>query len=90
MIYNVYIFQNRKVEAFELPVLRMENENEYLEVVTRDYRASEDNVKVKMKEYVLYHAGTYDDNTGKFVIGDMNPILDLSTLGDKKDEQAVQ
>ena len=83
---HIYVFYNRKVEAYENPVFRLEDENEMLEAVTRDYKASDDLARSKMDDYNLIHLGVYDDLKGAIILQEPNFLLNLATLQPKKEE----
>ena len=80
MIYHVYINYNRKVGAYERPIFRIEDPDEYVEAVSRDFKASDDLAKSKIADYNLVYAGTFDDNTGEIHFVERNVILNCSLL----------
>lgn len=80
MKYHVYINYNRKVEAYERPIFRLEDPDEYVECVSRDFKASDDLAKSKIADYNLVYAGTFDDATGEFHFVERNVILNCSVL----------
>lgn len=86
MKYFIYVNFNRKVEAFERPLVIMEDPTEYIERITRDFKASDDNAKAKIAEYNIFHVGEFDDNSGKIELREPNVIFNCSTLMEKKDE----
>lgn len=88
MIKYIYVFYNRKVEAFENPVFRLEDEHEMLEAVTRDYKASDELSQAKMNDYNLIHLGKYDDVKGCILLSEPNMLLNLATLQPKKEDAA--
>lgn len=80
MIYNIYVNYNKKVDAYERPLILMEDENEYIEKITRDFRASSPEAQEKIGEYLVNKVGTYDDNTGVIKLEEKNPIFDCGSL----------
>lgn len=81
MIYNIYVNYNKKVEAYERPLIMLEDENEYIERICRDFKASSVESQAKMAEYIINKVGTYDDNTGLIKLDEMmNPIFDVASL----------
>lgn len=80
MIYYIYVNYNKKVEAYERPLVLMEDENEYIEKITRDFRASSPEAQEKIAEYLVYKAGLYDDDTGLIKLEEKNVIFDCGSL----------
>lgn len=81
MIYNIYVNYNKKVEAYERPLIMLEDENEYIERICRDFKGSPVESQAKMAEYIINKVGTYDDNTGLIKLDEMmNPIFDVASL----------
>lgn len=91
MIFHVYVNYNKKVECYERPLILMEDEQEYVERIKRDFKASPQESQEKIGEYIINHVGTFNDNTGKIELGAVNPIFDCSCLLVKgeKDEHVV-
>lgn len=87
MKFHIYTNFNRKVECFERPLVRIEDPDEYCELVSRDFKASDDNAKTKMSEYNLIYVGTYDDVTGKFDLIEPNVIMDCSVFNELHKEE---
>lgn len=85
MKYHVYTNYNRKVEAYERPLVLIEDPDEYIERVTRDFKASDDNAKAKIAEYNLVYVGVYDDVVGKFFLQEPNVIMNCSCLLEQKE-----
>lgn len=87
MIYNIYVNYNKKVEAYERPLVMMEDENEYIERIKRDFKASNSEAQEQIAEYLINKVGTYDDNTGIITLEEKNTIFDCGVLlikeGDK-------
>ena len=80
MIYNIYVNYNKKVEAYERPLIMMENEEEYIERIKRDFKASPKEAQEKIGEYTINKVGTYDDNTGVIKLEERNCIFDCGVL----------
>jgi len=80
MIYNIYVNYNKKVEAYERPLILMEDEKEYVERIKRDFKASPKDAQEKIAEYLINHVGTYDDNTGVITLSEKNTIFDCAVL----------
>ena len=80
MIYNIYVNYNKKVGAYERPLIMMENEEEYIERIKRDFKASPKEAQLKIAEYLINFAGTYDDNTGEIKLVEYNTIFDCGVL----------
>ena len=80
MIYNIYVNYNKKVEAYERPLVMMENEEEYIERIKRDFKASPKEAQEKIGEYLINKVGTYDDNTGIIKLEEKNTIFDCGCL----------
>lgn len=88
MIYNIYVNYNKKVEAYERPLILMEDDNEYIERIKRDFKASTPDAQEKIGEYLINKVGTFDDNTGVITLEVKNTIFDCGVLllkGDVKD-----
>ena len=62
MKYYVYANYNKKVECYERPLILNEDENEYIEHITRDFKASDPVAQKKIGEYTVNLIGYYDDN----------------------------
>jgi len=80
MMLNVFVIENRLVKAFERPIFTQDSNEEFIERIQRDFRASDDNAKARMLECVVYEVGVYDDNTGKITVHDPLQIFDIGTL----------
>lgn len=80
MMLNVFVIENRLVKAFERPIFTQDSNEEFIERIQRDFRASDDNAKARMLECVVYEVGVYDDNTGKISVHEPLQIFDISTL----------
>ena len=80
MIYNIYVNYNKKVEAYERPLILMEDENEYIERISRDFKASPKEAQEKIAEYLVNKVGTYDDVTGIIKLEERNCIFDCGSL----------
>lgn len=80
MIYNIYVNYNKKVEAYERPLIMMEDELEYIERIKRDFKASPKEAQEKISEYLINKVGTYDDNTGVIKLEEKNCIFDCAVL----------
>lgn len=89
MKYYIYTNYNRKVNAYERPLFMMEDPDEYVERLTRDFKASEEAAQVKMAEYDIYYRGIYDDNKATFDLVEPNLIFHLADLlaAAKQDEE---
>lgn len=85
MIKNIYSFYNRKISAYGLPVFHTEDADDMVQVVSRDFLASEPDAQVKLAEHLLYYLGTFDDVTCTFNLVTPNVILDLGSLVNKKE-----
>lgn len=89
MKYNIYVNYNKRVEAYERPLIMMEDEVEYIERIKRDFKASPKEAQDKIAEYTINHVGYYDDNTGVITLVEKNTIFDCGCLLEgKKDEQS--
>lgn len=80
MKYFIYVNYNKKVEAYERPLIMMENEEEYIERIRRDFKASPKEAQEKIAEYEINLVGMYDDNTGKIELCEKNTIFDCASL----------
>ena len=80
MIYNIYTNYNKKVEAWERPLVMLEDENEYIERIGRDFKASPKEAQLKIGEYLIYKAGTFNDVTGEIKLEEKNCIFDCAVL----------
>lgn len=80
MKYFIYVNYNKLVEAYERPLVLMEDIDEYIERIGRDFKASPLEAQKKIGEYVINHVGYYDDTTGKIDLVEMNPIFDCAVL----------
>ena len=87
MKYYIYVNYNKKVEAYERPLVLQEDEEEYIERIKRDFKASPKESQEKMGEYLINLAGYYDDNTGVIKLVEKNTIFDIGSLLVKNDEQ---
>ena len=77
----VYAFYNKKVGAYEKPIVNNFQKEDFQELVIRDVIVSDNEAKERMKECSLYYLGNYDDATGKFEL-EANPefMLDIAPL----------
>lgn len=80
MKYHIYLNYNRKAEAFERPLVLIEDPDEYVEKLKRDFKVSEPAAQIKMCEYNINYVGTFDDNTGKIDLTEPNLLINLGTL----------
>lgn len=86
MIFNIYCNYNKKVECYERPLVLQDSDEEYIERIKRDFKASGDGSKspteaqIKMAEYVIYKVGTYDDVNGLIKLEEKNAIFDVGCL----------
>ena len=76
----VYAFYNKKIGAYEKPIVNNFVKEDFAQLVVRDVLVSDNAAKDRMKECELYELGTYDDAIGEFNCKKPEFILDLSTL----------
>lgn len=89
MIWYCYVIFNKKINAFERPVITFHEKDEFIEVLKRDYHASDVNNQAKLRDNICYYVGSYDDNSAKFNLVDNKELLiDLAVL-DKPVEEKV-
>lgn len=80
MIFNIYIIKNTLIKAFERPIFSQDTNEELVERIQRDFRASDKMSQAKMLECVVYEAGIYDDNSGKITTHEPVEIFNIATL----------
>lgn len=91
MKYYIYVNYNKLVQAYERPLVRPEDKDEYLELCHRDYLASDDNAKAKIREYDINLVGEFNDTTGKITLYDMPlKVADLQMFGAKPEEKKAE
>lgn len=62
----VYSFYNKKVGAYERPIVNNYEQKDFAELVRRDVLVSDNAAKDHMKECDLYYLGHFDDANGAF------------------------
>lgn len=62
----VYSFYNKKVGAYEKPIINNWEPKDFGELVRRDVLVSDNDAKDKMKETDLYYLGLFDDAVAAF------------------------
>ena len=76
----VYAFYNKKVGAYEKPIVNNFIKDDFIQLVIRDVLVSDNAAKDRMKECELYELGIYDDVKGEFDVHKPEYLIDLSTL----------
>lgn len=87
MIWKMYAIYNKKINAFERPVITFHEKDEFIEVLKRDYHASDNVSQAKLKENVCYYLGEYDDNTGEIKVIQKEFLIDLAVLSKPIEEK---
>ena len=62
----VYAFYNKKIGAYEKPIINNFNNDDFKTLVIRDVLVSDNQAKDRMAECDLYALGQYDDEKGIF------------------------
>lgn len=81
---NVYAFYNKKVGAYEKPIVNNYDKETFGQLVIRDVICSDNDAKEKMKECSLYYLGEYDDEIGKLNCNTPEFMLDIAPLVEGK------
>lgn len=77
----VYAFYNKKIGAYEKPIVNNFDKKDFEQLVIRDVIVSDNAAKDRMKECSLYYLGIYDDEVAKFELGaNAEFLVDLAPL----------
>ena len=76
----IYAFYNKKIGAFEKPIVNNWCKEDFTQLVIRDVLVSDNAAKEKMIECQLYELGIYNDETGEFDVHKPEFIMSLDTL----------
>lgn len=81
MMCYVYAFYNKKVSAYEKPVVNNFDKDTMHQLVIRDVLVSDNEAKSRMAECSLYYLGQYNDEQG-LLIPESKPefIFDIAPL----------
>lgn len=86
----IYAFYNKKIGAYEKPIVNNYQKEDFTQLVVRDVLVSDNAAKDRMKECDLYELGTYDDVLGVFDTHKPEFILALDTLIDGKKPEMLE
>lgn len=84
MILKVYVYRDTQLNAFQNPMFSTDEPDIASESLARAIIKMNNDQKLKFRDLVLYHIGSFDDHTGIFTA--INPVALLNCVDYCRDE----